>query len=1397
MPSRNVLLAFLLLCATASHAEISLRASATATGNGGTVTYVATVEGSGGAGSVTLAIPAAAQEGDLLLASVAVEGQSAAGITPPTGWTQIRGENAGDHTQVTYYRLATAADVAGPASWLWDWTGTLDFSASITAFRGVNPAAPIDDHSGAATSATNTTTINIPAVTPTAPNTLLVAVASIRSGSAFGGWSGGLAERADDRSAAGGDEVGHGVATRAGPAAGGSSGAFTVTASDNDTSRVGQLIALAPAGLTMTMPQGTGQGDLLIATVAVESQTAATITMVGGGFTLARSSNDGDHTLLTYYRFATAGDVSSAATSWNWSWPAARDYSAALLVFRGVQAGSPVDDDGATVGTGTSATVGMPAVTPTVAGTMILAIASIRSQSTFSAWSNSLVQQTSARSGAVADSIALGTAIRPGTGAGVSTGAFTSAASATDASRIGHTLALAPATVPGPVLRWRMDEASWLGGVIDASGNNLHGTAFLGAGTTATNARFCRSGSFNGTDQYAQIAADPLLDMTDRLTISAWVRPGAYGAELKSVVSKDENYEFHLTNTGRINWYWRAGANAITTAGTVPLNAWTHIAIVYTPGAQEVFINGVLDSHNWTNPDRATLVPNADPFQVGQDQGYGTRWFNGLIDEVRVYDHAMSAADVLTLYNDAPTPSCTLSHFTVVPTGGASASTCLAKGFLITARDGNGNVYTPYAGTVNLAASSGRGNWANGDGGGAVGSGAGNDGAATYGFVGGDASDVTLNLGNTSQDDLVVTVADNAQPWVTGSSGTVNFRDNVFLLSEDLSSLVAGTAVAVAGRPHDMRATYVYKDSVTANCGTLTSYDGAKNIKAWIGRDGNDPGGAAPQIGAVSLPDAAPGANNLTLTFTNGVANFNLATTDVGKYAVNLRDDAPGVANTAVGGTAGPLTVRPFTLAVSGIAQGATANPGNSGSGGTVFAAAGTNFGLTVGAYRHSAAADADNDGVPDSTASFAQSSAAGLAPSFAGTASFSAVAPFAPAAGGVLNNASIAMTAGAASPTTLNFSEVGSFTLSTADVVSSYLGTAGENLAATVFNAAGTQTTAAPVIGRFRPDRFALSGSAVLANRAAAACAPASSFTYMNESLSLAFTLVAQNAQGATTANYHGAYAKFDPTSFAGYGFGARSGSTNLTARIDSAFAPAGTWANGVANVAAATAIKRPAPDIPDGPYPALQVGIAPSDADGVQMAALDLDADGNGSADRKNLGVVTEIRFGRLRVENAVGVEVIPLNVPVRVQYWAGSGFVTNAQDSCTRLGRDNISLVFAAGSSLGSCETALTAPTISFAAGEATLRLAAPGATNAGSLRLEPQLASPAAGSYCPSVGAAPLASVPAHRSYLLGRWDDADNPDALPATAYDDEPVARAAFGVYGARPRNFIFYRENY
>ncbi|MFY9260918.1 MAG: DUF6701 domain-containing protein [Gallionella sp.] len=244
--------------------------------------------------------------------------------------------------------------------------------------------------------------------------------------------------------------------------------------------------------------------------------------------------------------------------------------------------------------------------------------------------------------------------------------------------------------------------------------------------------------------------------------------------------------------------------------------------------------------------------------------------------------------------------------------------------------------------------------------------------------------------------------------------------------------------------------------------------------------------------------------------------------------------------------------------------------------------------------------------------------------------------------------------------------------------------------------------------------DRADVCSGGVLVSDSVTPCA--SPFTYMGEQMDVNFTLVAANASNNPTQNYTGTFAKLNPLATnATLVWGAVDGTTptNMTSRLDTSIVASngtGSFVSGTADISVPIAITRGAAD---GPYIALDVGIAPVDSDGV-TTVFDMDINNDTVMDRTQVNATsTEVRYGRSRISNAYGSELSPLSLPVMVEYWNGQHYLTNADDSLTvlpvTLGNYQGNLV--AG------ETLLTAPVITN--GQGAIGLSAPGFGNAGSV------------------------------------------------------------------------------
>lgn len=218
-----------------------------------------------------------------------------------------------------------------------------------------------------------------------------------------------------------------------------------------------------------------------------------------------------------------------------------------------------------------------------------------------------------------------------------------------------------PCPVFTPNLSWDLNEGFWNGSadeVLDYSGNNLSGqtmnsvTSSLSTPALSGDPGTCGYAQLNGSNRYIQRASSPLLSPSATLTVSAWVRPASTPSELMTIVSKETNYEFHINSSRRVYWWWQDSndnTRTLTSTGQLPLNQWTHVAIRYSSGNQRIFINGVEDSS--TSSFTGSLKTNTAPFEVGRDHGAG-RYFNGDIDEIRVYGSALSTSQILGVRNE-------------------------------------------------------------------------------------------------------------------------------------------------------------------------------------------------------------------------------------------------------------------------------------------------------------------------------------------------------------------------------------------------------------------------------------------------------------------------------------------------------------------------------------------------------------------------------------------------------------------------------------------------------------------------------------------------------------------------------------------------------------------------
>jgi glucose/arabinose dehydrogenase/chitodextrinase len=213
---------------------------------------------------------------------------------------------------------------------------------------------------------------------------------------------------------------------------------------------------------------------------------------------------------------------------------------------------------------------------------------------------------------------------------------------------------------PGLVASYGFDEGAGTAAT-DSTGNSNHGTI---NGPTWTIGRFGQALSFDGTNDRVTVPDSSTLDLTNGMTLEAWVKPTVTGTAWKTVLFKHRNN--NATNMVYVLYGNRNTSvpNAEITVGTsvkaangpsgsgLPLNVWSHLAATFDNATLRLYVNGTQIASLATAGPIATSTGD---LWIGANNIW-SEWFSGAIDEVRVYNRALTATEIQTDMTRAAAP---------------------------------------------------------------------------------------------------------------------------------------------------------------------------------------------------------------------------------------------------------------------------------------------------------------------------------------------------------------------------------------------------------------------------------------------------------------------------------------------------------------------------------------------------------------------------------------------------------------------------------------------------------------------------------------------------------------------------------------------------------------------
>jgi hypothetical protein len=217
--------------------------------------------------------------------------------------------------------------------------------------------------------------------------------------------------------------------------------------------------------------------------------------------------------------------------------------------------------------------------------------------------------------------------------------------------------AFGTAELGGLIGYWKLDETSGRA-VADSSGHGNDGEVLNGQPQWVSDGKRGGALLFDGKGEFVQIANESKFDCVAEVTVAAWIKVNSFDKEWQAIVTKGDSAWRIQRNQSTNNIEFACSGLKIPSGSpygglygekNVNDGKWHHVAGVYDGEKMIIYVDGGQDV---SQPASGPIGTNDQPVEIGENAAMNGRFWNGLIDDVRVYNCAIGRADIEALYNE-------------------------------------------------------------------------------------------------------------------------------------------------------------------------------------------------------------------------------------------------------------------------------------------------------------------------------------------------------------------------------------------------------------------------------------------------------------------------------------------------------------------------------------------------------------------------------------------------------------------------------------------------------------------------------------------------------------------------------------------------------------------------